>query len=324
MGDERPTFSIVIATHNRPQKVCALLESLQRLPSLSLKTVVVVDDSDAKVDLSDRFSNLSVRHICLEGGRVFLSKARNIGWRLCESDFVYFIDDDNVITETTLDGPFQVLLDHPEVAAVMPAVLYKENPNLVWVYATPLQPGNWGHILVGRNEPRVADLEGRLLPTDALPNAFVCRRDALDQIGGFDETLVMSSSADLAMRLESAGWKVYAHTGAFTLHDVEPPGRMGYWSSHRGVDPDRVFQDVRDWFILMRRLHPQSKWFAVHATRRALGFMVPNLLAYVIRRGPRGARAVEMLLRGYLSGLKATIGPLPRADPESTWDYAQA
>src|SRR5437867_6133236 len=217
MGDERPTFSIVIATHNRPQKVCALLESLQRLPSLSLKTVVVVDDSDAKVDLSDRFSNLSVRHICLEGGRVFLSKARNIGWRVCESDFVYFIDDDNVITETTLDGPFQVLLDHPEVAAVMPAVLYKENPNLVWVYATPLQPGKWGHILVGRNEPRVADLEGRLLPTDALPNAFVCRRDALDQIGGFDETLVMSSSADLAMRLESAGWKVYAHGG------VHPP-----------------------------------------------------------------------------------------------------
>src|SRR5437867_11628644 len=99
MGDERPTFSIVIATHNRRQKVCALLESLQRLPSPSLNTVVVVDDSDAKVDLSDRFPNRSVRHIGIDGGRGVVSKARNIGWRPCASVCGYVIDDDNAIAE---------------------------------------------------------------------------------------------------------------------------------------------------------------------------------------------------------------------------------
>jgi glycosyltransferase involved in cell wall biosynthesis len=269
-----------------------------------LDAVIVIDDSKSAEDLSSEFADLGLRHVRLSE-RVFQSRARNVGWEAGVSEFVYFIDDDNVVLDGTLRGPFELLVANPNLGAVMPAVLYKARPEIVWVYATPLDLRRWGHTLIGRNRPRVPELEGRLLPTDALPNAFIVRREALEQLGGFDEAFVMSGSADFALRLKKAGWDVRAYTGAFTLHDVEPPGRVGYWASHRGIDPERVFHDVRDWFKLMRSLHPRERWFIVRATLHALGFMLPNALSYLLRGGPRGRESLAQLVRGYLSSLRA-------------------
>ena len=303
MADELPSFSIVVATHNRPAKLRALLESIRVSRTPNLETVVVVDDSNPFQDLSDEFGDVRLKHVHLQE-RVFLSRARNIGWHQCPSPFIYFIDDDNVVTKTTLEEPLRILVENPGVGAVMPAVLYKARPDVVWVYGTPLRPDRWGHVLIGRNKPRVPGLENRLLTTDALPNAFIVRRVALEQLSGFDERFVMSSSADFAIRLKRAGWHVSAHTGVFTLHDVEVPGRTGYWASHRGVDPERVFHDVRDWFILMRSLHTENRWFLPRATRHALGFMAPNALSYLLRGGSQGRESLRQLVRAYVSSVR--------------------
>lgn len=188
----------------------------------------------------------------------------------------------------------------------MPSVLYKARPELVWVYATPLAPDRWRHLLIGRNRRRNPALENRLLETDALPNASIARRKAFEQIGGFNEEMRMSSSAHAAMRLKEVGWKVFADSGAFTLHDVEPPGTPGFWAAHGAADPQRVFFDVRDWFLLMSLLHEDERLFALRASRRALGFMLPNGLSYGLRGGVQGREALFQLVRGYLSGLSET------------------
>ena len=303
MADQLPGFSIVIATHNRPAKLVALLESIRSSRAPNLDAVVVVDDSNPFRDLTSDFSDLRLKHVRLPE-RVFLSRARNIGWQVCRGPFLYFIDDDNIVTKETLQEPLRLLLENPRLGAVMPAVLYKARPELVWVYGTPLNSDRWGFALIGRNKIRERSLENRLLPTDALPNAFIVRRAAVEQLGGFGERFVMSSSADFAIRLKQAGWMVAAYTGAFTFHDVEPPGRTGYWASHRGVDPDRVFHDVRDWFVLMRSLHPGERRFLLKATRHAVGFMAPNALSYVLRGGSQGRESLKQLVRAYLSSVR--------------------
>ncbi len=310
MDPDPSTFSIVIPTHDRPGKLKALLDSLRRHRSSSLSGVVIVDDSESPLDLRNEYRDLNVEHLRLDK-RVFYSRAKNIGWHACSSDLVFFIDDDNVATESTFDPLLQILLSKPETAAIMPSVLYKDRPDLVWVYATPLAPDGWGHTLIGRNRARDPRLENRLMDTDALPNASMVRREALERIGGFNEDLVMSSSADAAIRLKRAGWKVYAYSGAFVLHDVEPPGRTGYWAAHGAADPERVFFDVRDWFLLMRLLHPNERHFAFRATRRAMRFMLPNGLSYVVRDGLRGGKPLVQLVRGCISGVRATRSWFP-------------
>ncbi len=301
-----PCVSVVIPTHDRPEKLRALLASLRVAVPADVDSIIIVDDSEAPIDAVAEFPDLPVKHLRLDH-RVFISRAKNLGWRAASSPFVFFVDDDNVVTRETLQRPLATMASSREIGAIVPAVLYKQRPDLVWVYATPLAPSRWGHTLLGRNRPRNTELEGRWHDTDAMPNAVLVRKDALESVGGFREALEVNSSADAALRLKAKGWRVLADSGAFILHDVEPPGRVGYWSQHGAADPERVFHEVRDWFVLMRSVHAGERLFAVRATWHALGFILPNGMTYLLRGGSRGRRAFGQMLRGYLSGLRGSM-----------------
>ncbi|HEV2139054.1 MAG TPA: glycosyltransferase [Nitrososphaerales archaeon] len=297
----RLPVSVVIPTHNRPEKLRRLLSSLQRFNGGILSTVIIVDDSASPPELQSEFPGLSLQHI-VSRDRIFISRAKNIGWRAASTDFVYFIDDDNVIAEGTLRLVYEELSSLPKVGAIMPAVLYWASQNLVWVYATPFLNRRRVLNLVGRNLPRDSSLEGRLLKTDALPNASLVRRQALEEVGGFDERLVVNSSLDFAQRLKGKGWGVYAFTGAYTLHDVDVPGKIGWWASHGTADPERVRYELRDWFLITKRLHPQDALFRVRYFVASFRFVLPNLLSYILRGNKRRA-LMGSLVRGYAEGL---------------------
>ena len=230
--------TIVIPTHNRPDRLKALLESIQKYWIPEIDSIVIVDDSENLVDLNGRFPDLKIKQIAFQK-RIFISKAKNIGWKNAKTEYVFFIDDDNVVDKDTLSATLSAISDMHDVAAIMPAVVYKSRPDLVWVYATPFSdPPKFN--LLGRNLPRNPALEGKYYSTDALPNASIVRRAALEQVGGFNERLVINSSMDLALRFKKKGWKVYAYTGCFIYHDVEPPGKIGWWAQHGTADPQRV------------------------------------------------------------------------------------
>ncbi|MDA4127430.1 MAG: glycosyltransferase [Thaumarchaeota archaeon] len=300
MISQKP-ISVVVPTHNRPDKLRRLLSSLQQFDGGILETVIVVDDSASPLDLESEFPRLALQHI-VSHRRIFISRAKNIGWRAASTDYIYFIDDDNVISEGTLALVFEELSSLPKVGAVMPAVLYWKSKSLVWVYATPFLNRRRVLNLVGRNLPRDSSLEGRLLKTDALPNASLVRRRALEEVGGFDERLVVNSSLDFAQRLKAKGWGVFAFTGAFTFHDVDIPGKVGWWAGHGTVDPERVRYELRDWFVITKRLHPREALFRLRYFLASLRFVLPNLLAYVLR-GKKKRALLMSLVRGYAEGL---------------------
>lgn len=297
------SLTVVVPTHERPAMLRRFLASL-RNPNGLLVEVIVVDDSVSPPDLEKEFPDLRLKHI-RPGQRIFMSRAKNIGWRSAATEYVYFIDDDNITDSTTIGPALHVLQANPRIGALMPAVLYFRSPNLVWVYATPFLNRRLNLNLVGRNLQRNATLEGRLLKTDALPNASLVRRKALEDVGGFDERLVVNSSLDFAQRLKSKGWGVYAFTGAFTFHDVDLPGRVGWWASHGTADPERVRYELRDWFLITRRLHPAERLFRIRAVFASLGFVLPNLLAYVLH-GRRKRALIASLIRGYAEGFETS------------------
>ncbi len=302
MSTSRGTIGIVIPTHNRYDKLRALLRSVRRYGTAQIKRVVVVDDSDEPNDLVPEFKDLNLTQI-IASERIFISKAKNFGWRNTDTEYVYFIDDDNIIGEQTIRPVFEVISTSDSTGAIMPAVMYKSRPEFVWVYATPFLNSRLVLNLVGRNQVRNASLENRLLKTDALPNASLVRRKALEDVGGFDERLVVNSSMDFAMRLKAKSWRVFSYTGALIYHDVEPPGHLGWWATHGSVDPDRVRYELRDWFMIMRIWHTKKRLFRLSTTAESFRFVLPNLLAYLARSKSR-RRLVRSLMTGYLEGLR--------------------
>lgn len=302
---DRSDVTVLVVTHRRPGRLDRLLASLAALPEGTVRRVVVVDDTPESAKLSGRFPGLEIRHLTLPE-RVFISRAKNLGLREVSTPLVYFIDDDNVVDAGTFGGPTRALAADPGVWAVMPSVLYARRPELVWVYATPWRPDRWGFDLVGRNRPRERALEERLMATDALPNASLVRRAALESVGGFDESLPVNSSADLCRRLQLRGGRTLAHTGSFIYHDVEPPGSQGFWAQH-SVDPDRLDREIRDWFVFHRRLREGATLTRAKCLWHAAPFLLATELAFVLRRDARFWTLSRSALRSTLDGL----GPLP-------------
>ncbi len=301
--------AVVIVTHERPTQLRALLQSLRTHAGVTGE-IVVVDDSKAPTLPSSDFPELDLRVVHLDH-RVFISEARNVGLGQTDSEFVFVVDDDNVVGPTTLPHPLELLRANPKIAALMPSVLYLTRPNLVWVYATPFRPDRWHFELVGRNRPREVALERRLLPTDALPNAAIFRRDVLRSLGGYDaRRFPVSSTADLCQRLKLAGHEVWADSGAMTYHDVEPPESLHYGAAH-AVDPMRIYYDKRDWFEFQRGIRPGERGFAVRALWHSSRGLAASFLGFALRPEARIVPLTIQMARGVRDGLKAPAALVP-------------
>jgi GT2 family glycosyltransferase len=294
--------AVVIPTHDRPSKLRALLQGLSELAAPPLAEVVVVDDSAGPSVRREEFPGLDLRVVRLDE-RAFISHARNVGLAQVRSEFVYVVDDDNVCDPSTLLHPLAQLGTDRRISGLMPSVVYHRRPDLVWVYSTPFRADRWGFDLVGRNQPRDPAWENRLLPTDALPNSAVFRRDALREIGGYDERMPVSSTADLCQRLKAAGGEVWADSFARTRHDVELPGGSAFWAAHSG-DPDRQYYDIHDWYVLQRRVHGGERGFVLRSLYHSAPFLATSVLGSFLRKDARAVPLSISVARGVAGGLR--------------------
>ena len=294
---ENVSISIVIPTHNRHDLLMNLLDSIRKFAIKQLKEIIIVDDSTDQDEINFGI-DVKVIHVKLKD-RIFISKAKNIGWKLASSRLVFFIDDDNRIDKDTLYGTLKIFGESDNIGAAMPSVLYQRNRNLVWVYATPFSRNRWGHELIGRNMQRNPLLEGKMYDVDALPNASLIPLEVLKKTAGFDENLKINSSGTITMRIKKLGMRAVATSGAFIYHDVALPGEFGLWAEHGISDPQRVREEIVDWFTYMKSVHAGEKYFMIRALYHSTAFLLPNILSYVVI----GNRNRRILLWNVASGL---------------------
>jgi hypothetical protein len=104
-----PLVSVVTATHDRGERLCALLAALraQTLPRADFEVVIVDDASSdgtqAILDRELRLGDLRLRAVRNDKARG-PATARNRGWRLADAPLIAFTDDDCVPTEAWLES----------------------------------------------------------------------------------------------------------------------------------------------------------------------------------------------------------------------------
>ncbi|MFL6629639.1 MAG: glycosyltransferase family 2 protein [Vitreoscilla sp.] len=210
MDFPRPRMSVVIPTYKRPELLTRCLDALlaQTLPAHCFEIIVVDDGSDddtraACADVARRSCDRAgpvLRYLRPQGSRG-PAAARNRGWRAAQGRVVAFTDDD------TLPDPDW--LRQGETALAARGVL-----------------AAWGRVHVPMpaaltdNARNTAGLENAVFVT---ANAFV-RRDALRDVGGFDERYRRAWREDtdlyfaLVRRFGAAA--VVAAPAALVLHPV--------------------------------------------------------------------------------------------------------
>ena len=200
------------------------VDGLERLlAALRGHRVIVVDDgSDVAVSAPPAGGRCSVsvlRHEVARGP----AAARNTGMRAATTEFVACLDSDVV----PRSGWLEVMLGHfsdPAVALVAPRIVALDpESNELARYEH-----SRSSLDLGRHE---APVRART-PVSYVPStAMLVRRSALQDAGGFDETMDVAEDIDLCWRLEAAGWRLRYEPAARVAHDHQVS--FGQWFSRK-------------------------------------------------------------------------------------------
>jgi mycofactocin system glycosyltransferase len=266
--------------------------------------VIVVDDR-SRDDSAER-AGLAGARVIANAGRPGPAGARNTGLRAATTKMVAFLDADCIVEPGWRDGLAGLLDADPGLAMVAPRVRSTPGDTVLARYerrASPLDLGPSASRVGHRS--RVS-----YLPTAAL----LARRDALLELGGFDETMRFGEDVDLIWRLLDAGRSAryvpsreVHHQPRATLRGLAAQ-RVGYGSS---AVPLAARHGAAVAPLRLGR-HTAAVWLTAALRPGATPIALAGSLAIVASRGKdRDSRIA--LARLVLDGHANATGQLARA-----------
>jgi glycosyltransferase involved in cell wall biosynthesis len=235
--DTAPDVSVVLATHERPERLARQLEALraQTLPEARYEVIVVDDASGpetrALLEREQALDGVSLKVIHRErsGGP---AAARNEGWRAARGPVIAFTDDDCEATPAWLEAGVAALRGHPGSFVQGPTAPIPEE----WT-----QYGPFSHTM------RVNECG----PGFETANIFY-PRELLERLGGFDEETYSGpggEDTDLAWKAIESGVEPVWAPDALMHHAVTYLGPVGKLKMaarwHESMKPFKRYPGLR-------------------------------------------------------------------------------
>ncbi len=211
MSAELPRISVVVIGRNEGQRLVRCLRSVLSAdyPQDKLELIYVDSGStDTSVaaarELGAQVSVISRRRPCAAAGR-------NAGWRQARHQLVQFLDGDTILNESWLKEAGRAMAD-PTVACVFGRV--EELAPTATIYNL------WAH----------HDWYVPPGPVDTCGGIALFRLGALQQVNGFDETLIAGEEPEICFRIRhNLGLTVLCLNVPMALHDVNMRSFGEYW-----------------------------------------------------------------------------------------------
>jgi glycosyltransferase involved in cell wall biosynthesis len=219
-------ISVVVIGRNEGVRLERCLLSIGAMENPGCPVEVIYVDSastDGSVKLAE---SLGARVISVQPNRPTAALGRNAGWRASSGEFVLFLDGD-----TILDPKFVVdsLRD------------FEKNTAAVFGNRREIRPE--------------ASIYNRVLDLDWMsPAGFadycggdaLIRREALEAVNGYDETLIAGEEPEMCRRMRAMGWKILHVDRPMTGHDLAMTKWSQYW--RRSVRTGYAYAEVSERF----------------------------------------------------------------------------
>ncbi|WP_455108193.1 glycosyltransferase [Porphyromonas sp.] len=205
-------YSFVIPVYNRPEEVRELLESLTRQDFFDFEVVIIEDgssvSSQAVVD-SYQGSLPMIRYIAVSNGGP--SRARNIGAREAQGEYLIILDSDVVLPAGYLSAVDDYLQKDPVDAFGGPDAASEDftpiQKAINYAMTSPLTTGG----IRGGSANGMEKFKPRSFNLG-------CRSSVYRLLGGFNETLRFGEDIDFSLRLIEGGYRTALIPKAFVYH----------------------------------------------------------------------------------------------------------
>jgi N-acetylglucosaminyl-diphospho-decaprenol L-rhamnosyltransferase len=243
--------SVVVVTYNALPLLERSLESVQ-----GHETIVVDHGStDGTVELvRERFPDVRV----IEQENLGFGAGNNTGMRAAGGDYFLLLNADAWVLGDAVERLVEFAEREPRAAVVGPKLL---NPDGTLQRSVRGYPSTWRiateYLFLRKLAPRSRlfnDFYGAGFDHESVREAeflggacLLVRREAFEQVGGFDEDFfMMSEEVDWCYRFRQAGWKVLFYPGAEVVHvltsSANPAmfrhlvrGHLRFLAKHRGA-----------------------------------------------------------------------------------------
>jgi GT2 family glycosyltransferase len=216
-----PRVAVVVITHQRRDELLGALARLRALPEQPHVVVVDNGSTDGTADaVRQRFPEVELVASPENLGAV----GRNLGVARLATPFVAFCDDDTWWDPGSLARAADVLERFPRLAVVTARIVVEpggtEDPIVAELRDSPVRGADW--------------LPGPALGS-FLAGASVLRREAFEEVGGFDERLWLGGEEELmAGDLAAAGWEL-CYLPDLTVHHQASRARDAHKRRRDGI-----------------------------------------------------------------------------------------
>jgi GT2 family glycosyltransferase len=299
-----PLVSVVIPTYQRHEQLAQLLKSIaeSNYPPDAIEIIIVDNASD--LELKDLPSAATNAKIIKPGRNTWSNGARRIGTENAHGEYVFHIDDDNVLDPECIAMLISTLEAEPELGMVGPLMLDADTGKILSAGAQITKFGLIRYVLGGQP---VADTE---LPRsmsgfDYLHNAILIRRSVLERVSFDDANFPHNwAESDFGLRAAATGVAMACVTGARESHYA------GYTSHLTRVGPDKTYDQAKS-RILFRRRHMNRVsdwarfWLIVFPASTAV------YLVAIMRCGKERVRTLSSYFRGTRDGFRRSVAEAP-------------
>ncbi|AWR96246.1 glycosyltransferase [Acidianus sulfidivorans JP7] len=285
--------SIAIPTYNRKEKLRRLLMSLHESTFKDMEIIVVDDASTDGTEamIKEEFQDIIyIRHKKPK----LVAKSRNDAIEVSSGEFIFFIDDDNVIEKDTIEKLYNYISTHDDVGVAAPVTCWYSMPDKV-MYAGAILSKFMRRTIILYSNANCKDLKDVIIEADIFANSYMIRKEAIKHVGLIPWERIPWNGEDgyLHYKIKKSGYRNITLGSARVYHDIDPREGIGRYNEMR------LYYALRSKIIFHKDLDDTLHKFTFYLS-------IPIYYLYYLQLGLRNKmrlKAFKICSEGLLDGL---------------------